>query len=164
MNYNATEKAGQRKLSILLAVTLVIMALPAVLPVFGGLPAVLLFYQLPPLLPMAVLLWGLWRGSRPALVLFVISTVMQLGDVIGIFQYGGADALTRESALSLILLLLKLTTVLLIFRYDEVADYWSARMARRGNVDLILEIIFFVLALVLGALPLLMLSGLLQTN
>lgn len=160
--YSAAEAAGQVKLIIILIITLVIMALPVFLPVFEGQPPQLLLYSLPSMLPMLVVLWGLWRGSRPALAVFVISTVMHLGDIIGVFQYGGAEALTRENAISLIQLFLKLTTVLFIFRHDEVVDYWAARMARRRRADLILEIVIFVVSLVISVLPLLLLTGLLQ--
>lgn len=100
------------------------------------------------LLPAAAILWAVWRGCQPALVIFVISTVLQLGDVVGMFQFGAYAQLPGPlSALLLIELLLRLTVALSIWRQEQVERYWQLRQYARRRKDLYIEIGVFVLAL-----------------
>lgn len=155
MNGNASARAGRLKLVVVLALCLTVTALSTLYPALTapGAPLWYLAYRGLPLLPLAVVLWGIYRASRPALAVLVVGTVTALGNVVGILQFGGADALNRDTALALIRLLVRFTVVMLVFRHDQVSDYWSVRLNRRTRRDLILEIVLFAVSLLLAGLP-----------
>ena len=149
MKRGVDERRGRLLLGILLILCLLVQAVQQ----WGeGLNALLYWELLLPLilslLPTLAVFWALWRGCWPALVVFVIRTVIQLGDVVSLFQYRWYEFLPpRHTALTLILLLLRLTVVLCVFRQEQVINYWQARQYRRKRGDLILEIVLFALSL-----------------
>lgn len=104
------------------------------------------------LLPTAVVLWGLLRGSWPALAVFCIGAVRGVGDLVGLLQFGGVSALDRATALTLVVLLSRITVLLALFRQDDVSRYWERRRLRRRRGDLVLEAVLFLSALVLPLL------------
>ena len=102
------------------------------------------------LLPTAVILWAIYRGSWPGLALMCISVIQSVGGLIGTLQFGGTGALNSNTALSAVLLLARVTLLLALFRHDDVSRYWSLQQAGRQRRDLAVEIIVFVLALLLS--------------
>ena len=81
-------------------------------------------------------------------MVFVIRTVIQLGDVVSLFQYHWYESMSpRATALTLVTLLLRLTVVLCVFWQQQVITYWQARQYRRKRSDLVLEIVLFALSL-----------------
>lgn len=143
----------ERRGRLLLGILLVLCLLAQIVQQWGEGLSVPLYWELIlplafSLLPTLAVFWALWRGCWPALVVFVIRTVIQLGDAVSLFQYRWYESMPpRATALTLILLLLRLTVVLCVFRQEQVITYWQARQYRRKRSDLVLEIVLFALSL-----------------
>ena len=143
----------ERQGRLLLGILLVLCLLAQIVQQWGEGLTVLLYWELSlplvlTLLPTLVIFWAVWRGCWPALVVFVIRTVIQLGDAVSLFQYRWYEFMPpRATALTLITLLQRLTVVLCVFRQQQVITYWQARQYRRKRSDLVLEIVLFALSL-----------------
>ena len=143
MKDHPEEKRGRRWLAA---------ALERTLPVWPYRSGPVLLLAAAGLLPTAVVLWGLLRGSWPALAVFCIGAVRGVGDLVGLLQFGGVSALDRATALTLVVLLSRITVLLALFRQDDVSRYWERRRLRRRRGDLVLEAVLFLSALVLPLL------------
>ena len=84
--------------------------------------------------------------------MFCIGAVRGVGDLVGLLQFGGVSALDRATALTLVVLLSRITVLLALFRQDDVSRYWERRRLRRRRGDLVLEAVLFLSALVLPLL------------
>lgn len=93
MKDHPEEKRGRRWLAALLLLNLLLTALERTLPVWPYRSGPVLLLAAAGLLPTAVVLWGLLRGSWPALAVFCIGAVRGVGDLVGLLQFGGVSAL-----------------------------------------------------------------------
>ena len=152
MKDHPEEKRGRRWLAALLLLNLLLTALERTMPVWPYRSGPVLLLTAAGLLPTAVVLWGLLRGSWPALAVFCIGAVRGVGDLVGLLQFGGVSALDRATALTLVVLLSRITVLLALFRQDDVSRYWERRRLRRRRGDLVLEAVLFLSALVLPLL------------
>ena len=152
MKDHPEEKRGLRWLAALLLLNLLLTALERTLPVWPYRSGPVLLLTAAGLLPTAVVLWGLLRGSWPTLAVFCIGAVRGVGDLVGLLQFGGVSALDRATALTLVVLLSRITVLLALFRQDDVSRYWERRRLRRRRGDLVLEAVLFLSALVLPLL------------
>lgn len=116
MKDHPEEKRGRRWLAALLLLNLLLTALERTLPVWPYRSGPVLLLAAAGLLPTAVVLWGLLRGSWPALAVFCIGAVRGVGDLVGLLQFGGVSALDRATALTLVVLLSRITVLLALFR------------------------------------------------
>ena len=154
MNYNETERRGRRLMLLLLGLNLFLRAMPVVNVLRSSLRDIYPAGTLPlvyaglavGLLPTAVELWALYRGSWPALALLCISVFIGAGDVVGLFQFGGAAAMRSYAMLSLMVLLGRGILLAAIFRQEEVNCWWNLQRLRRKRWHLVLEIVLYVLA------------------
>lgn len=166
MDYNASEQQGRFMLRSLLWFIMLCETLRALLPVFldksTALPVAA--FALLPLLPTAVVLWAVYRGSWPGLVVFFIATFNLLISVTDYLAPGGPQLMgelmsgplggyfTAWFFFSVLTLILRLVTVYHIFRGDTVNRYFELRRCRRRRKDLILEIVLFILAVAVPVL------------
>ena len=148
MKDHPEEKRGRRWLAALLLLNLLLTALERTLPVWPYRSGPVLLLTAAGLLPTAVVL----RGSWPTLAVFCIGAVRGVGDLVGLLQFGGVSALDRATALTLVVLLSRITVLLALFRQDDVSRYWERRRLRRRRGDLVLEAVLFLSALVLPLL------------
>lgn len=167
MDYNTSERQGRFTLRSLLWFIALSETMRALLPVFldksAALPAAAAFALLP-LLPAAVALWAVYRGSWPGLVVFFLTTFNLLISVTDYLAPGGPRLLgellsgpmgayfTAWLFFSVLALILRLVTVYNVFRGDTVSRYFELRRYRRHRKDLILEIVLFALAVVAAVL------------
>lgn len=158
MNYNESELRGRRLMLLLLGLNLLLQVLPRVSALrftlsgafpSGALPLTCLSLAAG-VLPTAVELWAIYRGSWPGLALLCISVVTGAGDMVGLFQFGGAAATNSAAMLSLIVLLGRGILLAAIFRHYEVNCWWNLQRLRRKRWYLALEIALFVLALLVN--------------
>lgn len=159
MSYDTDERRGRRLLLALLALNLLLRAIAAFAGDWGYLTPLLVLLGAARLLPALVVLWGLYRGSWPALAVFCIQAVTGVGQLVGTLQFSGVSALNTDTALLGILLLAQATLLLAVFRHEEAALYWNARRARRRTRDLVLEIVLFLASGLLQYVPLWLLYG-----
>ena len=87
MKDHPEEKRGRRWLAALLLLNLLLTALERTLPVWPYRSGPVLLLTAAGLLPTAVVLWGLLRGSWPALAVFCIGAVRGVGDLVGLLQF-----------------------------------------------------------------------------
>lgn len=152
MNYNESELRGRRLLLLLLGLNLLVRALSYgnAFRVLGSLPgqtAALAGLSLAAgLLPTAVVLWAIYRGSWPGLALLCISVVTGVINMVGLFQFGGAAAINHNTLMALMLLLSRGILLAAIFQHYEVSSWWNLQRLRRKNWYLVLEIVLYVLA------------------
>lgn len=163
MDYDADERRGRALLLALLGLNLLLKVVEEgytlwrILEISPALGPYLVIRPVVGLLPLAVVLWAIFRGSWPGLALLCITVVSGVGNLIGVFQFGGAQALNSQTALSLVQLLAQGTLLLAIFQHDQVSRYWRGRQLRRRRRDLVLEIVLFVASLALNAFGIMLL-------
>ncbi len=140
-------RRGRRLLLALLGLNLYLKGILAALPGWGQLPGDTLFLSvLFQILPGAVVLWGLYRASWPALAVFCIGVVTGVGNLVGVLQFNSTAAINSGTGLLAVELLAQVTVLLAIFRHEGVSRYWEWRHARRGRWALAPELILFAAA------------------
>lgn len=163
MDFDADERRGRALLLGLLGLNLLLrvlgdgVSLQATLQISPQLATRMALALLIGLLPLAVELWAIFRGSWPGLALLCITVVRGVGNLVGVFQFGGVRALSSQTALSLVRLLAQGTLLLAIFQHDQTSRYWRTRQLRRRRRDLVLEIVLFVAALAANAFGIMLL-------
>lgn len=97
------------------------------------------------LLPKAVILWAVCRGSFPGLVLLVVSLFSEIDTFSDLMQYGVVGMVTPAAILSTAQVLLTLLLVGACVTNSSASAYLSSRRELRTQQDLILEIVLLVL-------------------
>lgn len=105
------------------------------------------------LLPLAVILWAVHRGSFPALVLLVVGAVQELGGLFNYFPYNMAELSSPSQAAAMLTLLFRVLAIGAVYTPSAVSGYLYARKQARTSHDLFLEIGLLVAALLLSLLP-----------
>lgn len=159
MNYNQNELRGRNLLLLLLALNVVLHLVSN----FSGLRNVwgllapetaagVVVRLLAGALPLVALSWAIFRGSWPGIAVICIVVVTGVGDMVGLFQFGGAAAMNPDTLLALARLLTRGGLLAAVFRHYDVNCWWSLCQARRGTKDLVVEVLVFVAAIAVSFL------------
>ncbi len=145
MQRDTTEEQGRFLLRALLWLVFICAVAGQVL-YYGALNRDTALYIATALVPTAVALWALHRGSWPGLVLFFIASFHTVANVTGALSEGGREAMGSPAiVVEFISLLLRLTVVFCVLRPSLVSQYLLYRRTFRRRRDDVIEIGLFVL-------------------
>lgn len=148
-NYDAREERGRFLLRALLCLIFICAVAGQVL-YYEDFTRETGLYMAAAVLPTAVALWALHRGSWPGLVVFFIGSFNAIANVTGALAEGGRAAMgSPDMVVGFIDLLLRLTVVFCALRSTSVSQYLLCRRSFRRRRDDVLEIGLFVVALLL---------------
>lgn len=171
MDYSSSEQQGRFLLRALLWFILLTEAARGLVPAaLVGFPIPTVLFALLGLLPLAVVLWAIYRGSFPGMVVFFLSAFQLFISVTDFLGPGGPQLLGEIFSgpyrafsmagflFSVVSLVLRLAAAYnVMFRGGTVGRYFDRRRYSRRRKDLVLEIALFVLALLASFLPALLL-------
>lgn len=147
MSYGVDEEKGRTLLRALLCLIFICETAALVVRYETPLGKDIWVYLIIQLLPTAIVLWALHRGSWPGLVALFAGTFSAISYVTGALATG-ADSLSELPLLvAFVGMLLRITVVFCIFRSFSVGRYLQYRRSFRRTRDHVIEIGLFVAAL-----------------
>lgn len=161
MSYGVDEEKGRTLLRALLCLIFVCEVAALVATYGAPLGKDIWVYLIIQLLPMAIVLWALHRGSWPGLVVFMAGTLYSIAGVTGMLAGGFASLSELSLLVDFVGMLLRLTVVFCIFRSFTVGRYLQYRRSFRRIRDNVIEVGLFMVSISAHFVVLLLFTNLL---